>query len=57
MRALKNLDEAIPLLHFEDELVLGLPVAAVARPHTIEGLVAAVERGLRPRRRSPTKEH
>jgi len=35
----------------------GLPVAAVARPHTIEGLVAAVERGLRPRRRSPTKEH
>jgi hypothetical protein len=29
VRALKNLDEAIPLLHFEDELVLGLPVAAV----------------------------
>jgi uroporphyrinogen-III synthase len=30
----------------------GLPVAAVARPHTIEGLVAAVERALRPRRTS-----
>ena len=29
VRALKNLDEAVPLLHFEDELVLGLPVAAV----------------------------
>lgn len=27
----------------------GLSVAAVARPHTIEGLVAAVERALRPR--------
>jgi len=29
----------------------GLPVAAVARPHTIEGLVAALERALRPRKR------
>jgi uroporphyrinogen-III synthase len=28
----------------------GLPVHAVASPHTIEGLVAAVERALRPRR-------
>ena len=32
----------------------GLSVAAVARPHTIEGLMAALERALRPRRR---KEH
>lgn len=29
VRLLKTLDEAIPLLSFEDELVLGLPVAAV----------------------------
>jgi uroporphyrinogen-III synthase len=29
----------------------GMRVAAVARPHTIDGLVAAVERALRPRRR------
>jgi uroporphyrinogen-III synthase len=29
----------------------GLRVAAVARPHTIDGLVAALERALRPRRR------
>jgi uroporphyrinogen-III synthase len=36
----------------------GLRVAAVARPHTIDGLVAAVERALRPRRarRSNAKE-
>jgi uroporphyrinogen-III synthase len=34
----------------------GLSVAAVARPHTIEGLVAAVERAFRPRVGSPTKE-
>ena len=30
----------------------GLPVHAVARPHTVEGLVAAVERALAPRRRA-----
>jgi len=29
----------------------GLRVAAVARPHTIQGLVAAVGRAVRPRRR------
>jgi uroporphyrinogen-III synthase len=29
----------------------GLSVAAVARPHTIDGLVAALERALKPRRR------
>jgi len=33
-----------------------LTVAAVARPHTIEGLVAAVERAFRPRPRSRAKE-
>ena len=32
----------------------GISVAAVANPHTIEGLVAALERALRPRKR---KEH
>jgi len=32
----------------------GLSVAAVARPHTIEGLMAALERAFRPRKR---KEH
>jgi uroporphyrinogen-III synthase len=31
----------------------GMKVAAVAQPHTIVGLVAAVERMFRPRRRSP----
>ena len=29
VRLLKNLDEAVPLLNSEDELILGLPVAAV----------------------------
>src|SRR5206468_2253963 len=34
----------------------GMKVAGVAQPHTIDGLVAAVERVFRPRRRSAKKE-